>query len=552
MRRNAARTIAAVCAVVALTGTGTSANEFGMSAERMRRNIETLASDRFGGRAPGSPGEDLTVDFLAGRLRDLGYEPGNPDGSYTQGVPLMSVTCTNSPNLLIRAVEGDYERSLDYGPEFMGWTLRQVERTEVDAAELVFAGYGTIAPEYDWDDFKGVDVSGKIIVLLVGDPPTRDESLFGGKAMTYYGRWTYKYEEAARVGAAGAIIIHNTAAAGYPWAVVENSWKGEQFDVVREDRGMSRCALESWITEPVARDLFQRAGRSYDEAVRAAAQRDFQPFSLGFTGTVEIRNSTYALESRNVVARLPGNDPKLSDEHIIYMAHWDHLGVGNVVDGDSIYNGALDNASGVAGILEVAAAFAGKRDEIKRSILIFFPTAEESGLLGAKYYTQFPLYPLTSTVATINIDGVNMWGRTKDMVVVGFGQSDLDRYLEDAVTAMDRYLLPDSEPEKGHYYRSDHFAFARRGVPALYADSGVEFRGRPEGWGMERRNEYVRERYHKPQDEYDSSWNLEGAIEDMTALFLVGYKLAVSDRYPRWSDTSEFKKVREESMKGSR
>jgi Zn-dependent M28 family amino/carboxypeptidase len=395
-------------------------------------------------------------------------------------------------------------------------------------------------------------VRDKIIVMLVGDPPTADETLFGGQAMTYYGRWTYKFEKAAAMGAAGAILIHTTATAGYPWAVIENSWQGEQFDIVRGDEGMSRCAMESWITEPVARELFEAAGLSFDSMLPGAATREFAPFSLGLRGTFSIHNRTRKITSHNIVAQLPGNDETLRDEHVIYTAHWDHLGIGNAVAGDSIYNGALDNASGVAGVLEVAAAFAEKRDELKRSVLILLTTAEESGLLGAKHYAEHPLYPLARTVASVNIDGINVWGRTKDMVVVGFGQSDLDRRLEEAVATMDRYVLPDSEPEKGYYYRSDHFPFAKKGVPALYADSGIEFRDRPEGWGMERRNEYVRERYHKPQDEYDPSWDLSGAIEDMTALFLVGYRIAVSDDYPRWNDTSEFKRIREESLRGSK
>ena len=494
----------------------------------------------------------MTIDYLTAKFSELGFLPGNPNGTFVQEVPLVGIMATHSPELHLRGTGGDYKRALKYGPEFMGWSVRQVEHSQVTDRELVFVGYGVVAPEYEWNDFKSVDVKDKIVVMLVGDPPTDDEELFGGEAMTYYGRWTYKFEQAAEMKAAGAILIHITEVAGYPWAVIENSWQGEQFDIVRRDLGMSRCAMESWITQPVARELFSVAGKSLDDALQQAATRDFEPFSLQLAGTFDIRSRTRNITSYNLVAQLPGQDDRLREELIIYTAHWDHLGVGNAVDGDSIYNGALDNASGVAGVLEVAAAFAQKQPDLKRSVVFLVTTAEESGLLGAKHYTENPLYPLYETVASVNIDGVNVWGRTEDMVVVGFGQSDLDRYLEEAVTTFDRYVVPDSEPEKGYYYRSDHFPFAKKGVPALYADSGIEFRDRPAGWGMERRNEYVHERYHKPQDEYDPAWDLSGAIEDMTALFLVGYKLAVSDRYPRWSDTSEFKRIREESLRGSK
>jgi Zn-dependent M28 family amino/carboxypeptidase len=310
--------------------------------------------------------------------------------------------------------------------------------------------------------------------------------------------------------------------------------------------------VESWITEPTARDLFSAAGKSYDTAVRDAVSRDFRPYSLGLTGSLAVENDVREFTSHNLVAMLPGVDDRLSDEHIIYTSHWDHLGAGNVVDGDSIYNGAMDNASGVAGMLEIAAAFVERRNELKRSVMFLITTAEESGLIGARHYCEYPLYPLADAVANINADGVNIWGPTLDMVVVGWGQSDLDDYIEDAVAPEDRYVVPDSEPEKGYYFRSDHFPFAQRGVPALYADSGVEHRDRPDGWGMERRNEYVRLRYHKPQDEYDPSWDLSGAMQDMTALFRVGLALAVSDRYPRWSETSEFKRAREQLLDAAR
>jgi Zn-dependent M28 family amino/carboxypeptidase len=523
-------------------GTG-SPRDF--SAERIRSHVEYLASDELGGRAPGSPGERLTLDYLIGQLTDMGCAPGNPDGTFLQEVPLLGMTVTNHPTL---EVSGDGRTTnLRYGPEFVAWSLQQKPTSAVEGAELVFVGYGIVAPEYEWDDYKDVDVTDKYI----GDPPHPDASLFGGKAMTYYGRWTYKYEIAAKKGAAGAIVIHTAPEAGYPWEVVSNSWSGEQFDVVRADEGRSRCRVESWITESVARDLFDRCGLSFDEARRGAARRVFRPHPLGLRASVRIETRLRPVTSYNVVGRLEGKDDKLRGEHVIYTAHWDHLGHGNAVAGDSIYNGALDNASGVAGVLEIARAFATHRDQLKRSVLFLFTTAEESGLLGATHYTQSPLYPLEDAVAMINVDGINIWGRTEDMVVVGFGQSDLDRYLEEAIASQGRHLLPDSEPEKGYYYRSDHFPFAKKGVPALYADGGINFIDRPEGWGLQMRRDYVHNRYHKPQDELDDSWDLSGALEDMEALFRVGLALATSDRYPSWSETSEFKKVGE-ALKGSR
>ncbi len=522
-----------------------------ISIERMKEHIRYLASDELGGRAPGSHGEDLAVAYLSDQLQKAGCKPGNPDGTFTQAVPLYGFTVTNAPTLKAERIDGN-QVVFDHGSEFVGWTLRQVPAVELKDAELVFVGYGVDAPEYGWNDYKDIDMQGKVAVILVNDPPCEDESMFGGRAMTYYGRWTYKYEEAAAKGAAGAIVVHNTDDAGYPWAVVENSWSGEQFDVVRPGQGMDRCVLESWITEEAARELFALADRDFDLEKKAAVTKDFRPVPLGLRTSVRVECASRTLESRNVIGILPGADPDHSDEYVLYTAHWDHLGVGKAADGDSIYNGALDNASGVAGVLEIAARMAAQKKSLKRSVVFLFTTGEESGLLGATYYAENPLYPLEDTVAGINVDGLNVWGRTSDMVVVGYGQSSLDQMLEQALTPMGRVLVPDNEPEKGYYYRSDHFPFARKGVPALYADSGVEFRNRPSGWGMERRREYTAQRYHKPQDEFSDAWDLSGAAEDMEALFRVGYDLASSDQVARWSDKSEFRRVREEMLRGSK
>ncbi len=532
-----------VCAIAA------SQRETPISSERMLAHVKYLASDELQGRAPGSNGETLTVAYLSEQLKQSGVAPGNPDGLYTQNVPLYGFEVTNQPDLVLRAA-GNKEKRFVAGKQFVAWTLRQASQATVRNAEMVFVGYGIDAPEYEWNDFK-TDVHGKVVVVLVNDPPSSDASLFAGKAMTYYGRWTYKFEQAAAAGAAGAILVHNTADAGYPWAVVENSWSGEQFDVVRSDRGAARCAFESWVTEDAAREIFALAGRNFDNDKKAAASRNFQPVALAPTASVEILVRSRTVESKNVVGKVAGTGTQ-AGEWIVYTAHWDHLGVGKPANGDSIYNGALDNASGVAGVLEIARAFATHKRSINRSALFIFTTGEESGLLGATHYTHNPLYPLEKTIAEINIDGLNIWGPTDDMVVVGYGQSDLEQTLAEVIAPANRRIAPDSEPEKGYYYRSDHFPFAKMGVPALYADSGVEYRDRPAGWGIERRKEYVAERYHKPQDQLDTTWDLSGAAEDMDALFRVGLTLANREQVPQWNEKSEFRRVRDAMMRGSK
>lgn len=531
-----------------LDGTSVAAaTSSNITPSAIEEHVKYLADDELGGRAPGSRGEEMTLSYLTEQYAKMGLRPGNPNGMYVQAVPLVGSTVTNSPSLRLTSEDQTFE--MTYSEEFMGWTLRRDERLSVKDAELVFVGYGTVAPEYDWNDYKDVDVSGKIIVMLVGDPPLPDTTLFGGRAMTYYGRWTYKYEIAAEKGAIGAIIIHKTKAAGYPWEVVSNSWSGEQFDIERGDGGKDRCALEGWIAEPAAARVFEKAGLQLSDAYESALSRAFRPTPLDITASATIETSFRHLRSYNVVALLPGNDPELKNEYVVYTAHWDHLGTGRPADGDSIYNGARDNASGVAATLEIARAFLANKDKLKRSVLFLNTTAEESGLLGSYHYAENPLYPLNKTVALVNIDGLNIWGPTKDVVVVGYGFSDMDRYLEEAIKSQDRYLKPDAEPEKGYYYRSDHFPFAKRGVPALDADSGVEYRSRPAGWGADARKKWVNERYHKPNDEFDDSWDLSGAVEDIEAYFRVGLMIATTDHTPRWNDKSEFKLIREQSLR---
>jgi Zn-dependent M28 family amino/carboxypeptidase len=524
-----------------------------MTADSLAAHIKRLASDEFEGRAPGTRGERLTITYLAEEFKRLGLAPGNPDGTYFQRVPLVGSTVDPSVELVFRA--GPSKRTLRFGDDFVAWTRRVTETSAIDA-EMVFVGYGVTAPEFNWDDFKDVDVKGKVIVMLINDPPvpnprdptTLDEKTFGGKAMTYYGRWTYKFESAADRGAAGALIIHETEPAGYPWEVVRGSWSGEQFDLVTADKNMSRCAAEGWITWDQARALFQMAGKDLQTLKKAAVSRDFRPVPLGVRASLTLRKKLRTIDSTNVIARRDGSDPQHRTEYVVFMAHWDHLGIGPEVKGDRIYNGALDNASGTAALLEIAKAFSQLRPAPKRSLLFLAVTAEEKGLLGSAYYAQNPLYPLEKTLAVINMDGLNVYGRTRDITIIGLGNSTLDDLVKTVAAEQGRTVRPDPEPEKGFFYRSDHFSFAKRGVPALFTDSGIEYIGRPEGWGLAMRARYTAERYHKPQDEFDPSWDLSGAIEDLRLLSKVGYLVATGDRWPQWNPGTEFKAVRERML----
>ncbi len=508
-----------------------------LSGDAVRKDLQTLASDEFEGRGVGTRAERHTVDYLTAQLTDAGFAPGN-GSSYVQQVPLMSITKEKPPKLELGKLG---QRFLD---DFVVMTRRQATpKLEVEG-ELLFVGYGCTAPEFQWDDFAGVDVAGKVIVVLVNDPPVAD-GRFGGKAMTYYGRWTYKYEEAARRKAAGCLIVHETEPAAYPWEVVRNSWGGEQFDFGRNDGGASRAAFEGWITREVAVDLFRRsgAGLDFDELKAAAARPGFKPVALGLTAKVTIEQKVTPIVSRNVVGILPGADPRRSNEFVVLCAHWDHFGIDPTKVGDQIMNGAVDNASGTAGVLELARAL-GRGPRPGRSVLALFVTAEERGLLGSQWYAEQPLVPLAQTLAVINMDGLNVWGRTRDMAVVGMGQSALEDLLADAATEQGRVLVPDPEPEKGFYYRSDQLSFARKGVPALYIDQGIDFIGQGPEYGREIRRHYTAEQYHKPSDQFDPSWNFDGAEDDLRALLSVARRVLVDERWPEWRDGSEFKALR--------
>lgn len=526
-----------------------------ITADRLMEHITVLSDDKFEGRAPGTQGEELTVAYLEEQFRALGLAPGNPDGSYVQQVPLVGITTKSTASFRVNGKSFSPRPLRDY----VAMTRRVVPSVDVKGSELVFVGYGVVAPEYDWDDYKGLDVRGKTIVMLVNDPAVPDPAnpgqldpeVFKGDAMTYYGRWTYKYEIAAEKGAAAAIIVHETGPAGYPWEVVSGSWGAENFDIKPADGNMGRASVEGWITTDMAKELFAAAGHDFDELKAAAVRRDFQPVPLKGTADFSLTNSLREVESRNVVAKLEGSDPTARDEYVVYTAHWDHLGKDDSLEGDQIFNGALDNASGTAGLIEVARAFTQLPEAPARSILFLAVTAEEQGLLGAKYYASDPLYPLAKTVANINMDGINQWGRTEDIVIVGYGNSTLDDILEAEATARGRVIVPDPEPEKGFFYRSDHFEFAKKGVPALYVDAGTRFIGKPAGYGDEKRAEYTANDYHKPSDEIKPDWDLSGAVEDFQLLFMVGHQVATGDHFPEWKPGTEFKAIREEMLRAA-
>jgi Zn-dependent M28 family amino/carboxypeptidase len=530
-----------------------------IDAAAVLAHVKALASDAFEGRAPGTPGEDKTVAYLIEQFKAFGLKPGNQDGTFVQKVPLIGVTPAAAPLTIRGGSGGAAPLTLAWRDDVVAWTKRVTDEVKIDGSELVFVGYGVEAPEFQWDDYKGLDVAGKTLVMLVGDPPVPDPKTpsvldpktFGGRAMTYYGRWTYKYEIGAKKKAAAVLIVHETGPAGYPFAVVQGK-TGEQFAAVTPDKGMSRATIEGWITLDKAKAIFAKAGQDYDKLKAAAVTRAFKPVPLGVTASMTIRNTMRHVDSQNVIARLGGADAAGKSEYVVYTAHWDHFGIGEPVNGDKIYNGAVDNATGTAALLEVARAFTKLPAPPKRSILFLAVTAEEQGLLGSEYYAAQPLYPLAKTLANLNMDALNVEGRTKDLTVIGLGASELDDYARAAAKEQGRIVKGDPEPEKGSYYRSDHFNFAKVGVPALNADGGVDFVGKPAGFGLEARKRYTEERYHKPQDEVLPTWDLSGLAEDARLLFAVGYRVAQADRYPAWSPGNEFRAIREAQLKAPR
>ncbi len=525
-----------------------------IDSQAVLEHIKVLSSDEFEGRAPGTKGEDLTVKYIEDQFKKLGLAPGNTDGTYVQKVPMVGIT--GKPAETLTVTKGATSQTFKWGDDVVAWSKHVAPGAAIKDSDVIFAGYGVEAPEFNWNDFKDVDVKGKTIIVLVNDPqipdpndPSKlDPKMFNGKAMTYYGRWTYKFEEGARKGAAGIFVVHETALAGYPFSVVQGNL-GEKFDLVTPDKNMGRAAVEGWITLDAARKLCQMAGQDFDALKKQALTREFKPVPLGIKASLAIRNTLRTIQSRNVLAKLDGGDQKLKDEYVIYTAHWDHFGIGKPVNGDKIYHGALDNASGVASVLEIARAFTQVQPRPKRSIVFLMVTGEEQGLLGSEYYATNPIYPLKKTAAVINIDGVNQWGRTKDITVVGLGASDLDDYLRQAASEQGRTLRPDPESEKGFYYRSDHFNFAKQGVPALDPDAGVDYIGKPPQYGQKKRDEYTAHDYHAPSDTIKPDWDLSGAVEDDQLLFTVGYRVANTDRLPEWKPGNEFKARRDQQLR---
>ena len=517
-----------------------------IDAERLAQNIKILASDEFEGRGPGTAGEEKTITFLKEKFEELGLKPGNGD-SYYQGANLVEITASPETTMKIETADGVTE--LRYGPEFMGWTQRVKEAVSVTDSEMIFVGYGVVAPEYGWNDYEGVDAHGKTVVMLVNDPgfATQNTELFTGNAMTYYGRWTYKYEEAARQGAEAVIVIHETAPAAYPWDVVEGSWSGPQFSLESEDGNMSRVVVESWVPGDKMAKVFSAAGLDYKDLTAQAATKDFKAVSLKAKMSVSLNNTIRRVVSNNVVAVLPGTERP--DEYIIHMSHWDHLGRDSSLEGDQIYNGAADNASGTAGLIELANAYLSGVHKPSRSIMFLAVTAEEQGLLGSEYYGKNPLVPLNKTVAAINMDVLGYIGETHDVTIVGYGNSELDDYVDHAVRKQKRIANPDPKPENGYFYRSDHFSLSKEGVPAVYFEAGENSVKYGVKWGKEQVADYVANRYHKPADEYSEDWDMSGAVKDLELMYKIGLKLSHEDSFPNWREGNEFKAKRDAMMK---
>ena len=523
-----------------------------ISAEDMLRHVKTLASDEFEGRAPGSHGEELSVKYISAQFKTLGLRPGNPDGTYVQEVPLAGIKSAPTAAFTV----GGQTTTLHYPEDFVASSERLQPEIKVDKSEVVFVGYGVVAPEYGWDDYKDVDVRGKTILMLVGDPPVPDphdpakldDNMFKGKAMTYYGRWSYKYEIAAKKGAAAAVIIHETGPAGYQYSVVKLSWAKENFAIDAPDKNMGAVPVRSWITLDVAKKLFADSGHDFDKLHQAAVSKEFRPVEMGITADLDVKQTVRTFKSHNVVAALPGSDPKRAGEWVIYTAHWDHLGKHPELPGDQIFNGAVDNASGMAAVLEIARAFKAARPGPARSVLFMGTTAEEAGLLGARYYAEHPLYPLAKTLADINIDGMGIHGKTSDLEDISNGFSTLDDLLAADAKAQGRTLLPNSRPENGGFFRADHFEFAKAGVPSLYMKYGKELIGKPAGLGDQLETEWILKHYHKPSDEVTPDWDLSGAVQDAQLLFEVGWQVADGDTFPQWKPDAEFKARRDETL----
>ncbi len=518
-----------------------------ISIETLKEVTQTLSSDTFEGRAPTTAAEGLTIGYIAGRLSAAGIKPGH-QGDWFQKVPMVEINADAAMHLDIAG--GSKPLSFAYKTDMVAASYRVVPETRITNSDVVFVGYGINAPERGWNDYKGVDVKGKTVIILVNDPDYDAKDLkgpFEGRAMTYYGRWTYKYEEAARQGAAAAFIIHDTYPAAYPWSVVVSSWTGPQLSLDPGDKPVAATQANGWITGEAATQLMTSAGKSLPQLVASARKKGFKAMPLGVKANLSFANTIRRQQSNNVIGILPGKTRP--DEYVLYSAHWDHLGRCEVVKGDDICNGALDNASGVAGLVALAEAHA-KAGAPDRSILFLAVTGEESGLLGSAFYGTNPVYSLSKTVAGINMDGLNINGRTRDVTVIGAGKSELEPILSRYAAAQKRTLVPESAPEKGFFYRSDHFSLAKQGVPMIYFDSGEDMVVGGKAAGRTAAEDYTINRYHKPQDEYRADWNWDGAVEDLMLNWQIGRELADGTAWPNWYPTAEFRALRDKSRAG--
>jgi Zn-dependent M28 family amino/carboxypeptidase len=524
-----------------------------ITPDSLLAHIKMLASDEFEGRAPGTKGEDLSVKYISEQFAKIGLKPGNPDGTYIQEVPLAGIISEPVMSFTV----GEKKTELKFPDDYVASSARLQSDIKIDNADVVFVGYGVVAPEYGWDDYKDVDVRGKTILMLINDPaipdpkdPKKlDDKMFKGKAMTYYGRWTYKYEIAAQKGAAAAVIIHEIEPAAYPYSVVKTSWAKENFELDQPNKNMNAVQVRSWITLDVAKKLLADSGQDFDALKKAAIKKDFRPVALKAKANISIKQIVRSFKSHNVLGKLEGSDPKLKDEWVVYTAHWDHLGRHLDLPGDQIFNGAIDNASGVASVIQLGAAFTKLNPPPKRSVLFMATTAEEAGLLGAKFYAEHPLYPLEKTLADINIDTVNPWGKTRDIEDLSNNNSTLDDMLAAAAKRNGRVMKPNSQPEKGGFYRADHFEFSKLGVPALYIGGGKEVIGKPAEFGQQKKDDYTAHHYHQVSDEVNPEWDLSGAAQDMQLLFEIGYQVANGDKFPEWKSGTEFKAKRDQMLK---
>lgn len=504
------------------------------SAAAMDAHLRYLADDLLEGRGPGTRGGDLAAKYIAAQFEGMGLEPAGPDASYFQPVALVGM----KPAAELSWGPSGHTRRLSYGDDFVAWADRPDSVVDVHDAEVVFVGYGIQAPEWQWDDYRGIDARGKILVMLVNDPGLQDSTIFRGRELTYYGRWTYKLEQGARMGAAAVILIHTATSATYPWSVVRGSWSVEQF-TLDQPRNPS-LALAGWVTEDAARTALAAAGLSLDSLMRAAGRRDFRPVSTGLRGDIAVRSTIRHIQSVNVVARLPGASPTFGREAVLFTAHWDHKGIGPAVGNDSIYNGAQDNASGVAAMLAAAKALTSVQPRVKRTLVFIATTAEESGLLGSESYTAHPVVPLAQTAAVINLDVTNVLGRTRDIAALGVERSSLGAAMRQAAAAEGLVATGDPDPSRGSFFRSDHFPLARAGVPGVSIEPGIDFVGRPAGWGKQQSERYNNERYHQPSDEYSADFNYEGMVQEVRVAMRLAIAVANAPSLPAWLPGSEF------------